>query len=75
MTKQERCMATKPRTAAVIPAKMTSRRLKRKNLADLCGKPLLYYSMEAARRVPSIDAVYVSSEDREVLNAAASFGV
>lgn len=59
---------------AVIPAKMTSRRLLRKNLADLCGKPLLYFSIQVAKKVSLISDIYVSSEDEEVLNVAAFYG-
>lgn len=67
-------MSSKLRTTAVIPAKMTSRRFKRKNLADLCGKPLIYYSIEVAKHVPLISDVYVSSENKVVLDIANSFG-
>ncbi len=60
--------------ACLIPAKMTSVRLPGKNLIDLCGKPLLYYSIRAAQLTNNIDEVYVSSEDNRVLNAATLFG-
>lgn len=65
---------TPGKTTAIIPAKMTSQRLPGKNLADLCGKPLIYYSIEVVKCVPSINDVYVSSEDEKVLELASSFG-
>jgi CMP-N-acetylneuraminic acid synthetase len=63
------------KTIAVIPAKMTSVRLPRKNMADLCGHPLLYYSIAAAKQVKEIDEIYVSSEDKDVLAFAEKEGV
>lgn len=59
---------------AVVPAKMTSRRLPGKNLIDLCGQPLIYYSIRAARLVRQVSSVYVSSEDTRVLDTAARLG-
>ena len=59
---------------AVVPAKMTSARLPRKNVKSLCGQPLLYYSVRVAQLVDSIKEVYVSSENKEVLSLADSIG-
>lgn len=59
---------------AFIPAKMTSRRLPRKNMALLCGQPLIYYSIEAAKKTRNIDDIVVSSEAPEVLDYARAQG-
>ncbi len=59
---------------AIIPAKMTSQRLPKKNVVDLCGYPLIYYSIEIAKQVSLICNTYVSSEDEQVLELAASLG-
>lgn len=59
---------------AVVPAKMTSERFPRKNLKNICGQPLLYYSVRVAQLVNVIKEVYVSSEDKEVLSLANSLG-
>jgi CMP-N,N'-diacetyllegionaminic acid synthase len=64
----------KPFIIAVIPAKMTSQRLPGKNLTDLCGNPLIYYSIRAAQLVEQIDSVYVSSEDDNVLDISVKLG-
>ena len=64
----------KPFIVAIVPAKMTSRRLPRKNLVDLCGNPLIYYSVSAAKLARLIDSVFVSSEDKEVLDIASAYG-
>ncbi|MEH0019106.1 MAG: acylneuraminate cytidylyltransferase family protein [Desulfobacter sp.] len=59
---------------AVIPAKMTSQRFRRKNLRELCGKPLIYYSIEVAKNVNLIADVFVSSEDAEMQKTALKYG-
>lgn len=61
------------RVVAVVPTKLTSQRLPRKNLLDLGGHPLFWYSIRAAQLCPEIGAVYVSSEAVEVLELAQTF--
>ena len=53
---------------------MTSQRLKRKNLENLCGKPLVYYSIQITKYIDLISNVYVSSEDENMLDIAISLG-
>lgn len=50
----------------LVPAKLSSVRLRRKNIADLGGVPLLSHSIRVARKVKRIDRVYVSSEAGEI---------
>ncbi len=59
---------------AVIPAKLTSVRLPRKNIADMGGYPMFYYSVRAAQMCPDIDTVYVSSEAPEIRKLAVDYG-
>ena len=59
---------------AFVPAKMTSRRLPRKNMALLGGRPLIHYTLKTAEAVEEIDQIVVSSEADEVLNYARTFG-
>ena len=56
-----------------IPARGGSKRLPRKNLLDLCGKPLIAYSIEAALKSKYISKVIVSSDDEEILNIAKEY--
>ena len=67
-------MTSSPGVLAVIPAKMTSRRLPRKNLAALGGRPLLSYTLAAAASTPGIDRIVVSSESPDILRLAERFG-
>ncbi|MCF8297385.1 MAG: acylneuraminate cytidylyltransferase family protein [Saprospiraceae bacterium] len=57
----------KNRILALIPARGGSKGLVRKNVKVLNGKPLIYYTIKAALDSKKIDNVYVSSEDREIL--------
>lgn len=53
-------------TLAVIPARGGSKGLPRKNLRPLAGKPLIAWSIEAAKASAGIDRVAVSTEDAEI---------
>jgi CMP-N-acetylneuraminic acid synthetase len=61
-------------TLAVIPARGGSKGIPRKNLADICGKPLVAYAIEAARRAAWISRVVVSTDDPEIAEAAVRHG-
>ena len=58
---------------ACIPARGGSKGLPRKNLIDLCGKPLVVWTIEAALSCGNLDRVVVTSEDREILETAKKY--
>lgn len=58
----------------IVPARGGSKRLPRKNMLDLCGKPLIAWSIEAGLNSKYIDKVVVSSDDDEILNISLNFG-
>jgi len=57
----------------IIPARGGSKGIPRKNLRNLGGKPLLYYSISTAQKVNHNKSIYVSSEDEEILNLASKY--
>ena len=59
---------------AIIPARGGSKRLPKKNILDLAGKPLIAWSIESALKSKYIDKVIVSSDDDEILQISQSFG-
>ena len=59
---------------AIIPARGGSKRLPRKNILSLAGKPLIAWSIEAALATKYIDDVIVTSDDDEILSIAQKFG-
>lgn len=58
----------------IIPASGASTRFPRKNIALLNGKPLLAYAIDEALISNVFRAVYVSSEDTEILEMAHTYG-
>ena len=55
---------------SIIPARGGSKRLPRKNVLDLCGKPLISWTIEAALQSKYLDEVVVTSDDNEILGIA-----
>lgn len=62
------------RTISTICARGGSVGVPRKNIRELHGKPLIGWTIEQALAAPSIDAVYVSTEDEEIAEVAATYG-
>lgn len=62
------------RKIAIITARGGSKRIPRKNIREFCGKPILAYSIEAARESGLFDTVMVSTEDREIAGIARQYG-
>ena len=67
-------MFVKNRILAVIPARGGSKGIPHKNIIDLCGKPLIAYTIEAAVNSKYIDYVMVSTDDEEIAEIARAFG-
>lgn len=59
---------------AIIPARGGSKRIPRKNLKPFAGKPILAYSIEAARASGAFDRVIVSTDDAEIQTLAREYG-
>lgn len=59
---------------AIIPARGGSKRLPRKNVLDLAGKPLIVWSIEAGLQSRYIGEVVVTSDDDEIMEIARQWG-
>lgn len=59
---------------AVIPARGGSKRIPRKNIKQFCGKPMMAWSIEAARQSGSFDRIIVSTDDEEIAEIALQYG-
>lgn len=62
------------RILALIPARGGSKRLPRKNVRLLGGKPLIEWSIQAAKGMPEIVTVLVSTDDPEIASLAQRAG-
>ncbi|MBK6846059.1 MAG: acylneuraminate cytidylyltransferase family protein [Proteobacteria bacterium] len=60
------------RVLGIVPARAGSKRLPRKNVRLLGGRPLVVWAIEAARGAVGLARVVVSSDDPEVLALAAA---
>ena len=56
----------------IIPARGGSKGLKSKNIHSLCGKPLLYYSIQAAKEISS--DIYVSTDSIDIAEVVYRYG-
>ncbi len=59
---------------AIITARGGSKRIPRKNVKEFCGKPILFYSIEAALESGCFDEVMVSTDDEEIALLAQKAG-
>jgi pseudaminic acid cytidylyltransferase len=59
---------------AIIPARVGSKRIPRKNIKPFCGKPMIAWSIEAALQSCCFDQVVVSTDDAEIAEVARQFG-
>ena len=59
---------------AIIPARGGSKRIPRKNIKSFCGKPMIAWSIDAARRSGCFDHIVVSTDDAEVAAVARQQG-
>ena len=59
----------------IIPARGGSKRLPRKNVLDLAGKPLIAWTIDAAKGSKYIDKIIVTSDDDEILQISDDLSV
>ena len=65
------------RILGIIPARGGSKGIPRKNLADLCGRPLIVWSIETGLRLQAngvLARCIVSTDDEEIAEVARAFG-
>jgi len=60
---------------AVIPARGGSKGIPRKNLARLCGRPLIQYTIDAAKHSELVSRVVLSSDDEEIMEYCKARGI
>lgn len=59
---------------AILPARKGSKRIPQKNIADINGRPSIVYPIEVALNCPNIDAVYVSTDCKQIAEIAIEAG-
>lgn len=67
-------MIENKKVIAIIPARGGSKGLPRKNIKDICGKPLIAWSIDHAKQSKYVDEVFVSTDDTEIAEVSKKYG-
>lgn len=59
---------------AIIPARGGSKRIPRKNIKEFCGKPMIAWSIEAAKASGLFAHIVVSTDDKEIAEISRTWG-
>lgn len=62
------------KTAIIIPARYSSKRLNAKPLIEVGGKTIIQWVWEKAKQVKSADMVIIATDNQEIYNVAKAFG-
>lgn len=62
------------RVLAIVPARGGSRSIPGKNIKNFLGKPLIFWTIDAAFKSGVLDRVIVSTDDRKIASIAKKFG-
>jgi len=58
----------------ITPARGGSKSIPKKNIKEICGKPLIAWTIETAKKSKLLDRYVVSTEDREIEEIARGYG-
>ncbi|MBU5676667.1 acylneuraminate cytidylyltransferase family protein [Alkaliphilus sp. MSJ-5] len=67
-------MYNNKRFLAIIPARRGSKGLKDKNIKRLCGKPMIFYTIEAAKNSGIFDDIIVSTDSQLYADISIEYG-
>ena len=59
---------------AFIPVRGGSKSIPLKNIKPFCGRPLIYWNLEALQQVDAVERVIVATDSDEIETAASGFG-
>jgi N-acylneuraminate cytidylyltransferase len=59
---------------AIIPARGGSKRIPGKNIKEFCGKPMIAWSIEAAKASGCFEKIIVSTDDHDIADVARQWG-
>ena len=59
----------------VIPARFKSSRFPGKPLADICGRPMIWWVYQQCKKVDDFDEVYVATDDDKIFQTCQSLGI
>lgn len=59
----------------IIPARYQSSRLPGKPLADICGKPMVWWVYQQAKKVERLEEIYVATDDERIGAVCGELGI
>ena len=59
---------------AVITARGGSKRIPKKNIKEFCGRPIIEYSIQAAKKAGIFDEIMVSTDNEQIAQVARNAG-
>lgn len=59
----------------VIPARYQSSRFPGKPLADICGKPMIWWVYQQCKKVEDFDSVYVATDDEKIYTVCSDLDI
>lgn len=59
---------------AIIPARGSSKGIPKKNIRDIAGKPLIYWSIRFAEITGVFDEIHVNTDDHEIAEVVKNYG-
>lgn len=66
--------SARPVVYGIITARGGSKSVPKKNIKELLGKPLIAWTIEAAKKAPSLDRIICSTDSEEIAEIAKHFG-
>jgi len=63
------------KVVGVIPARYASTRFPGKPLADICGKPMLWWVYHQVKKVSLIDEVFIATDDKRISDVCEEFDI
>ena len=63
------------RVIGIIPARYASSRFPGKPLADICGKPMIWWVYQRAKQVDKLEQVLVATDDVRIENVCRQYGM
>jgi len=58
----------------IIPARGGSKGIYKKNIRDLCGKPLICYTLDTASNLAAKEDICVTTDDEEIISVVEDYG-
>ena len=63
------------KVVGIIPARYKSTRYEGKPLALICGKPMIWWTYQQAKKVSGLDEIYVATDSEKIKKVCETYGI